>query len=94
MLLQDSSLNPGTGDKVTFHIATHIATARAAEKAGAPNSKYAGLLCNALQRPLDTQELLSSTVSQCCIACQRKQLPRLNAYMRILVLFVTRSDGT
>ncbi|KAL3155007.1 hypothetical protein ABBQ38_011531 [Trebouxia sp. C0009 RCD-2024] len=40
--LQDSSLNPGTGDKVTFHVATHIATARAAVKAGAPNTKYAG----------------------------------------------------
>ena len=43
MCLQDSSLNPGTGDKVTFRVATHIATARAAEKADGPNSKYAGL---------------------------------------------------
>lgn len=43
MHMQDSSLNPGTGDKVTFHVATHIATARAAVKAGAPNTKYAGL---------------------------------------------------
>ncbi|KAL3144539.1 hypothetical protein ABBQ32_004270 [Trebouxia sp. C0010 RCD-2024] len=40
--LQDRSLNPGAGDKVTFCVATHIATARAAVKAGAPNTKYAG----------------------------------------------------
>jgi len=42
-LVQDSSLNPGTGDKVTFHVATHLATAKAAEKAGGANSKYAGM---------------------------------------------------
>ncbi len=41
-LVQDNSLNPGTGDKVTFHVATHLATAKAAEKAGGANSKYAG----------------------------------------------------
>ena len=40
--LQDSGLNPGSGDKVTFQVATHIATAKAAEKAAGPNSKYAG----------------------------------------------------
>ena len=43
LCVQDGSLNPGTGDKVTFHVATHIATARAADKAGGPNSKYAGV---------------------------------------------------
>ncbi|KAL0042476.1 hypothetical protein WJX79_001033 [Trebouxia sp. C0005] len=40
--LQDNSLNPGTGDKVTFHVATHLATAKSADKAGGANSKYAG----------------------------------------------------
>ena len=43
-LVQDSSLNPGTGDKVTFHVATHLATVKAAEKAGGANSKYAGMI--------------------------------------------------
>ena len=42
-LLQDNSLNPGTGDKVTFHVATHLATAKSADKAGGANSKYAGM---------------------------------------------------
>ena len=42
-VLQDNSLNPGTGDKVTFHVATHLATAKAADKAGGANSKYAGM---------------------------------------------------
>ncbi len=42
-LVQDNSLNPGTGDKVTFCVATHLATAKAAEKAGGANSKYAGM---------------------------------------------------
>ena len=41
-VVQDNSLNPGTGDKVTFHVATHLATAKAAEKASGANSKYAG----------------------------------------------------
>lgn len=40
--VQDNSLNPGSGDKVTFKVATHIATAKAAEMAAGPNSKYAG----------------------------------------------------
>lgn len=40
--LQDNSLNPGSGDKVTFKVATNIATAKAAEMAAGPNSKYAG----------------------------------------------------
>jgi hypothetical protein len=41
--MQDNSLNPGSGDKVTFRVATHLATAKAAEKAGGANSKYAGM---------------------------------------------------
>ena len=42
--LQDSSFNPGAGEKVSFRVATHLATAKAAQKAAAPNSKYAGNL--------------------------------------------------
>ena len=44
VMLQDSSFNPGAGEKVSFRVATHLATAKAAQKAAAPNSKYAGNL--------------------------------------------------
>ena len=40
--LQDSIFNPGAGEKVIFKVATHLATAKAAQKAAALNSKYAG----------------------------------------------------
>lgn len=50
LCMQDSSMNPAAGERVTFKIATNIAAARAAEKSAAPNRQYAGKLIQACQR--------------------------------------------
>lgn len=43
--MQDDTISPAAGDKVTFKIATHLAAAKAAATSAAPNKKYAGKSC-------------------------------------------------
>lgn len=43
--MQDDTIFPAAGDKVTFKIATHLAAAKAAANSAALNKKYAGKSC-------------------------------------------------
>lgn len=43
--MQDDTISPAAGDKVTFKVATHLAAAKAAANSAALNKKYAGKSC-------------------------------------------------